>query len=115
VVTVEDVRRIALALPRAEERIVRDRWTYRVGRLVFATVSADETLLGFGFPKEEREALVASDPDTYLMPKPSDLRYNWVRARLAALDEDLLAELVTDGWRMCVPKKVRDAYDAQGT
>jgi hypothetical protein len=110
VVTAEDVRRVAAALPRTEERLVRDRVTFRVGRLVYVTISADETLMGFAFPKEEREALVAAEPDRYLMPRDSDLRYNWVRARLAALDPDLLDELVTEAWRMVVPKRVAAAH-----
>ena len=40
------------------------------------------------------------------MPKPSDLRYNWVVVRLAALEADELRELVLDAWRMVVPKSV---------
>jgi hypothetical protein len=110
VATIEDVRRIALNLPRAYEVLVGDRVKFRVGRLVFASVSRDETQLGFGFPREERAALVASDPDKFMMPLPSDERYQWVRLRLAAVDEDELTELVVDAWRMCVPKKVAAAY-----
>ena len=113
-VTVDDVRRVAAALPRTEERLVRDRVTFRVGRLVYVTVSADETLMGFAFPKEEREALVAAEPERYLMPRESDLRYNWVRARLAGLDHHLLDELVVDAWRLVVPKRVAAAYLAGG-
>ena len=44
------------------------------------------------------------------MPLPSDERYQWVRARLPALDVDELRELLVDAWCMCVPKKVRTAY-----
>ena len=40
------------------------------------------------------------------MPKPSDLRYNWVVVRLAAIDEDEMRELVLDAWRMVVPRRV---------
>ena len=109
---IEDVRRIALDLPRAYEAVVRDSVKFRVGSIVFAAVSPDETLLGFGFPREEREALVASNPTTFLMPADSDLRYQWVRLRLAEIDVDELEELVVDAWRMCVPKKVTAAYDA---
>jgi hypothetical protein len=106
----EDVRRIALGLPRAYEAMVRDYVKFRVGRLVFASVSPDESLLGFAYPKDARESLVASDPETFLMPVTSDLRYNWVRLRLARIDPDELAELLVDGWRMCVPKKVAAEY-----
>jgi hypothetical protein len=109
--TVEDVRRIASALPRAVERLVRDRVKFNVGRIVFVALSRDEQTMGFGFPTEEREQLVAAEPDKFLMPVPSDLRYNWVQVRLAAVDEAELRELVTDAWRMCVPKKVAAEYD----
>jgi hypothetical protein len=110
VADLDDVRRIALELPRAYEAVVRDYVKFRVGRLVFASVSPDESLLGFGFPKDARESLVASDPETFLMPVASDLRYNWVRLRLARVDEPELRDLLVDAWRMCVPKSVAAAY-----
>ena len=109
-VTLDDVRRIALSLPRTTEHLIGGNTKFRVGRLVYASVSADEQRMGFGFPKDEREALVASEPDKFLMPVRSDERYNWVRARLAVLDEEELAELVVDAWRMCVPKRVAEAH-----
>jgi len=62
-VTVDDVRRIATSLPRTEEALVRDRVKFRIGRIVYLSLSADETVLGFAFPKEERAALVAAEPD----------------------------------------------------
>jgi hypothetical protein len=112
-VTIDDVRPFALSLPRAYEALVRDRVKFRVGQIVFVAFSRDETLMGFGFPKEEREALVASEPDKFLMPDRSDMRYHWVVARLDALDLDEMRELVLDAWRMCVPKSVAAQYDAE--
>jgi hypothetical protein len=109
--TVDDVRRITSGLPRTVERLVRDRVKFNVGRLVYVALSRDEEIMGFGFPKEEREQLVASEPDKFLLPEARDWRYNWVQVRLAAVDEDELRELITDAWRMCVPKKVAAAYD----
>jgi len=113
-VTAEDVRDVALSLPRAYEAWVREHHKFRVGSLVFASVSPDETLLGFGFPREEREALVAGEPEKFLLPRPSDMRYQWVVARMEALDVEELRELVTDAWAMCVPKSVREAWFADG-
>ena len=111
-VTAEDVRGVALALPRAYEAWVREYRKFRVGQIVFASISPDESLLGFGFPREEREALVASEPDKFLMPRASDLRYQWVVARMEVLDVEEMHELVTDAWAMCVPKSVREAWFA---
>ena len=108
--TVDDVRAIAMSLPRTSEHLIRDHVKFRVGRIVYASVSPDEERLGFGFPREERAALVASRPETFMMPLPSDERYQWVRARLAALDVDELRELLVDAWCMCVPKKVAASY-----
>ncbi|HKE77205.1 MAG TPA: MmcQ/YjbR family DNA-binding protein [Acidimicrobiales bacterium] len=105
-VTVEEVRALALTLPRTTEALVRDRVKFRIGRIVYLAFSRDETLMGFGFPKEEREALVASEPDKFQLPGRGDMRYNWVVARMDALDPDEMRELVLDAWRMCVPKSV---------
>jgi hypothetical protein len=110
VVTVEDVRAFASQLPRAYEALVADRVKFRVGRIVFVAFSRDETIMGFGFPKEEREALVQAEPGKFSMPATSDLRYNWVHVRLAAIDRAEMEELVLDAWRMCVPKSVATAY-----
>jgi hypothetical protein len=108
--TVDDVRRIAMSLPRTTEHLIRDNIKFRVGRLVYAAVSPDEERIGFGFPKEERAALVASDPDRFMMPLPSDERYRWVRARLAALGPDELRELLIDSWTMVMPKTIAARY-----
>ncbi|HEY8523721.1 MAG TPA: MmcQ/YjbR family DNA-binding protein [Acidimicrobiales bacterium] len=105
-VTVDDVRALALSLPRSYEALVRDRVKFRVGRLVYLDFSRDETLMGFAFPKEERQALVESEPDKFLLPRASELRYNWVVARLETLDHEEMRELVLDAWRMVVPKRV---------
>ena len=105
-VTIDDVRAFAMTLPRTAEALVRDRVKFRVGRIVFVAFSRDETEMGFGFPKEEREMLVASDPEKFLMPKTGDLRYNWAVVRVAAIDAEEMRELVLDAWRMVVPKRL---------
>jgi hypothetical protein len=66
--------------------------------------------MGFAFPKHEREALIASEPDKFMMPKPSDLRYNWAVVRLSAIDDTEAREIVLDAWRMVVPKRVATAH-----
>ena len=111
--TIDDVRRLALSLPRTHEALVRDRVKFRVGRIVYLAFSRDETIMGFAFPKEEREALVRSEPRKFLMPDRQDLRYQWVQVRLDAIDEDEMRELVLDAWRMVVPKRVAAEHAAR--
>jgi hypothetical protein len=110
-VTIEDAREIAATLPRSYEALVHDSVRFRVGRIVYAAFYDDDTIMGFGFPREEREALVGSEPDKFLLPRPSDMRYRWVCVRLDAIDVDELRELLVEAWRMCVPKRVAAAYD----
>jgi hypothetical protein len=90
---------------------VRDRVKFRVGQIVYAAFSQDETIMGFRFPREERDALVASEPDKFLIPSPSDMWYRWVQVRLDAIDVDELRKLLVEAWRMCVANRVSDAYD----
>ena len=104
----EAVRRVALTLPRAYEVQVRGQWKFRVGQIVFVAFSADEQEMGFGFPRAERDALVAAEPEKFFLPSKSDLRFQWVCARLPALDDDEMRELVVDAWRMCVPKMLHE-------
>jgi hypothetical protein len=106
VVTVEAVRAFALQLPRSYEVLVHDRVKFRVGQIVYVAFSRDETVMGFGFPKEERHMLVETEPDKFMLPRESDMRFNWVLARCEALDDAEMRELVFDAWRMVVPKKV---------
>lgn len=105
-VTYDEVRRVAMALPRTELHVIRGRVKFRIKQIVYVAMSADETTMGFGFPKEEREAIIAAEPEKFFWPRPSDLRFNWLEARLAELDHAEMAELVTEAWRMCVPKFV---------
>lgn len=107
----EDVRPLGAELERSYEVYVRGRLKFRVQQLVYVGFSLDERVMGFAFPKEERAALVASEPHKFQLPSASDLRFNWVHADLAALDRAEARELVVDAWRMVVPQKLSRAYD----
>ena len=108
--TINEVRAVAITLPRTTEAFVRGRVKFRVGRIVYLSFARDETLMGFAFPKDERDWLVGTEPDKFLMPRESDLRYNWVVVRLAAIDEEEMRGLVIDAWSMVVPKSVSAPY-----
>ena len=109
-VTADDVRAFAIGLPRTTEAFVRGRLKFRVGRIVYLSFSHDEDVMGFAFPKEWRDTLVASEPDKFMLPSSSDLRYNWVLVRLAAVDAVEMREIVLDAWAMVVPKRVAATY-----
>jgi hypothetical protein len=110
VVTVDDVRAVASALPRSSEGLVRGMVKFRIGRIVYLSLSRDGSTMGFAFPKELRNALVEGEPDRFSLPSQGDMRYHWVHVKLAALDEEELRELVEDAWAFCVPKRVAEEY-----
>jgi hypothetical protein len=110
VVTVDDVRAVASALPRSSEGLVRGMVKFRIGRVVYLSLSRDGSTMGFAFPKELRNALVEGEPEKFSLPSQGDMRYHWVHVKLAALDEEELRELVEDAWAFCVPKRVAEEY-----
>ena len=109
-VTLDEVRAFASELPRTTEALVRGRVKFRVGRIVYLAFSHDETIMGFALRKDWRVALVESETDKFMLPRPSDLRYNWARVRLAAIDEAEMRDLVLEAWSMVVPKRLAEAY-----
>src|SRR2546423_12128824 len=114
-VSIDDVCELARTRPRSSEAFVRGRVKFRIGRIVYLSFSRDGTVMGFAFPKEWRAALVEAEPEKFSLPSQSDLRYNWVHVRLAAIDVDEMRELVEDAWAFVVPKRVAEEYAAPGS
>jgi hypothetical protein len=112
-VTVDEIRAVAGALPRSTEAVVRGRVKFRIGRIVYLSLSRDGSTMGFAFPKEFRQALVESEPEKFSLPGAGDMRYHWAHVRLEAIDSDELRELVEDAWAFCVPKRVAEEYAAR--
>jgi hypothetical protein len=111
-VTIDEVRAFALTLPRTGEGLVRGRVKFRIGRIVYLSLSRDGSTMGFAFPKELRVALVESEPEKFSLPSKSDMRYHWVHVRLDAIAKGEMRELVEDAWAFCVPKSVAEEYAA---
>ena len=84
---------------------------FRVGQIVYLAFSRDETIMGFAFPKEERDALVASEPEKFLMP--TDLRPALQLGGACGSPRSTTtrcASWCSDAWRMVVPKRVAADY-----
>jgi hypothetical protein len=103
-VSVADVLAYTNDFERSYVAVVRGRIKLRVKQIVYVAFSRDGTMMGFGFPKEDRPALVASDPERFFLPRPSEMRFHWVETRLDRLDHDEMHEFVLDAWGMVVPK-----------
>jgi hypothetical protein len=114
-VSVDDVLEYAKDFERSYVAVVHGRIKLRVKQIVYVAFSRDEATMGFAFPKDERPGLVASDPERFLMPRPSDMRFHWVETRLDRLETDEMHEFVLDAWGMVVPKFLfRERLHAMG-
>ena len=109
VLDADDVRRIALALPRATEK---ERWghpTFDVAGKMFLTLPDDQTSFAVRCPRFEREELIAAEPAKFWVPT-HESSSAWVRVRLDALeDEAELRAVVTDSWRQAAPAELVEA------
>src|SRR3954451_14507227 len=99
-VCVDDVLTYTSDFERSYVAVVHGRTKLRVKQIVYVAFSRDETTMGFAFPKDDRPALVASDPERFFMPGASDMRFHWVETRRARLDTAALQEFVLDAWGM---------------
>src|SRR6476660_3002732 len=111
-VTIEEIRDVASALPRTNEGLVRGNVKFRVGWIVYRAISRDGSTMGFAFPKDWRNALVEAEPEKFSLPSEHDMRYHWVHVDLGKIDADEMRELVEDAWAFTVPNRVADEYAA---
>jgi hypothetical protein len=109
-VTHDDVRRIAQALPGAyEQESYGGRPSWRTKPRMFAWIRDDpEALVVWVESVEDKDALVGSEPEKFFTTAHYD-GYPAVLIRLDAVEADEVEELVTESWRLRAPASlVRD-------
>ncbi|HEX5014905.1 MAG TPA: MmcQ/YjbR family DNA-binding protein [Candidatus Limnocylindrales bacterium] len=111
--TFDEVRRIAMALPEAEERVTWDvDITFRVRDKIFAMGGPDGSHVSIKASIDRQADLIALDPETFA-PSAYVGRFGWVTVDLARVDEPLLEDLLREAWRRTAPKKL--AATLEGT
>jgi hypothetical protein len=105
-VTLNDVRRIALSLPGAEEILT---WgtdiTFRVKGRIFAIGGEGAESVSIKATLDAQEDLLALDGETFSKAAYVG-RYGWVNVRLDRVDEAMLADLLERAWRQTAPKRL---------
>jgi hypothetical protein len=113
-VTEEDVRRVALSLPETTEKPSYGTPGFRVKDRLFARVREEGDVLVLWCADElEKEAMIGAEPDRFFTTPHYD-GYPMVLVRFASLDQEELAELLTEAWRVRAPSRLRAAFDAGG-
>ncbi|MFD5028907.1 MmcQ/YjbR family DNA-binding protein [Streptomyces sp. NPDC058405] len=109
VIDAEDVRRIALSLPRTVEKEAWSMPTFRVAGKMFITVPDDQSSFAVRCPRHERTELIAAEPEKFWVP-PHEASSAWVRVRLGALEDlDELRDILVDSWKQAAPEHLVDA------
>jgi hypothetical protein len=98
-VTFEDARKMALALNNVEEGTSYGTPAFKAGGKLLARLREDGDSLVVGTTFEEREEMMAADPETYYITDHY-LKYPWVLVRLSRVRPDELRDLLSRAWRL---------------
>jgi hypothetical protein len=106
------VRKIALTLPDVEESTAYGSPALKLRGHLFAGIAinkaAEPNSLMVRMPFEDRDALIAEQPDVYYLVDHY-VPYPCVLARLARVDPETLRDLLLMGWRSVSALKKRPA------
>lgn len=100
----EQIRKIALALPEASEELTWDEVNFRVRGKIFAFPGNGGSVT----VKADQEELPALLDDPRFVPAPYLARGGWVRLDLAGspVDWEEVTELIQSSYRLIAPKRL---------
>jgi hypothetical protein len=109
--TFDDVRRIALALPEAEERLTWDTdITFRVRDRIFAIGGEGASHVSIKASPETQAELLDMDPLTFAKSAYVG-RFGWVTVDLGRVEPALIESLLREAWRRTAPKRLAATLD----
>jgi hypothetical protein len=104
--TFEDVRALSLELPAVEESTSYGTPAFKVRKKLFARLREEGDILVVKVDRDERDALIESEPEIYFST-PHYENYGYV-VRLEAVERDQLREILIESWRLAAPRKLHD-------
>ena len=107
--TWDDVREAGLALPGVQEETSYGTPALKVKGKLLVRLKEDAETLALWVDYEERHALLHEQPAVFFLT-PHYENYPMVLVRLAEVDSEELAELVTEAWLDRAPKRVVAAW-----
>lgn len=110
---IDTARAFALSLPGAGEEPHFDMTSFRVRGKIFATAPPDGRHLHVFVGDDEVAACVAEDPGAF-EPLLWGKRVRGLRVRLAAAEQDRVAELLAESWRRKAPRSLVAELEASG-
>jgi hypothetical protein len=102
--TFEAVRKIALALDNVEEGTSYGTPAFKVRGALMARLRDDLGALVVHMSLDDRDALMAADPETYFITDHY-LNYPWILVNLARVHPDAMRDLLRSAWRSAAASK----------
>jgi hypothetical protein len=112
--TFDDVRRIAMALPEAEEILTWETdVTFRVRKKIFAIGGDGSDGVSIKATPLTQADLIDRDPETFRSSAYVG-RFGWVTVQLDRVDDATLHDLVVGAWRLTAPKRLAATLPNEG-
>ena len=111
----DDFRRIALSLEGTEEGSHMGSPDFRVGGRIFATLASQGK--GYGnllLTPEQQAAFVEELPEVFVPIAGSWGKMGMTHIRLAATNEEMLADALRTAWKVRIGKNIRSGRKSQG-
>ena len=100
--TGDEVRRLALALPEAEEQETWGHPTFRVRDKIFASLSPDGSGAGVKTSPQEQSLLISADPESFSVADYVG-RFGWVSVNLSTVDPGTVRGIIVEAWGGLLP------------
>ena len=109
--TFDDVRRIAMSLPEAEEILTWETdVTFRVRKKIFAIGGDGSDHASIKASPTAQADLIDRDPEAFTVAAYVG-RFGWVNVDLRRIDEPTLRTLLVEAWRLTAPKRLAATFN----
>ena len=108
--TPEDVRKLALALPETEEKGHFGTPDFRTRNKIFCTLRPEEGTAVLKLPMEDQEAVTTLQPDVFSLAGWS--HQGWTKVVLANVQPGEFEVLMVLAWKKLATKRAIKAYEA---
>jgi hypothetical protein len=102
------IRKLALALPAAEELMFHGEPWFNIGSKTFALYAVRENRWIFKLPHDQQMMLFDARPETFSAMRAGRMVWSYVKVENLGTEE--LRDLLTAAWRTIAPKKLQSGH-----
>lgn len=111
-ITPDEMRAFALAMPGAEEKSHFGQADFRVKNKIFAGLSRDATTGNLKLSPEAQSIVLEAEPAVFSPAAGAWGRSGWTHVRLAQASPTSLQMLIEESWCLVAPKRMVETHRA---